>query len=59
MATRMLNESCKGLSENVKDMQKDQSEIKHTLTEIQNNLQGLNKRVKEGDRNKVAAWAAS
>ena len=43
MVIRMFNE----LSENLNNMKKKQSEMKDSLTEIKNNLQGNNSRLDE------------
>ena len=45
LVTRMLKE----LSEGLKSIEKIQSEMKDTLIEIKNNLQGINSRVDEAE----------
>ena len=51
LVIRMLNE----LSENLNLIKKGQSQKKATLTEMKNNLQGINTRVKEAE-NQISVW---
>ena len=44
LVIRMLKE----FSENLNSIKKDQSEMKDTLTEMKNNLRGINSRVDQG-----------
>ena len=46
LVTRMLNE----LSEDLSTIKKNQSELKDTLTEMQENLQGISSRVDEAKK---------